>query len=560
MRMDDPGQRSELMTTRHNTLTALLLACVPLLVWTALVPGTYPRNAWIFSWDSAAYIETATSILDGRGFLQRAIDGLGDEIWQPMLWWPPGYSIAIAVVTKLTGLSLHTAGLAISLIAAGLSVLVIGFFAVRLFGRSLGLPLAVAIAAMPAFLQISTQYMSDSLFYLCAALSVLCVYLWTEHKDEQRLYLLGLAGFFAGASWTVRYVGSSLLLASFLFLGLHFLWLRGREVVRAVLVWGIGVSVCFIPLAARNIIYYGKLNPYNMPPSELGLRDNVSRMVSVAVTELTTAPASIVDWIVSFDRLLIVSLVVLTVLYLGLMKRPRSLPAALEAYRVELFLAGYALIYGAVVVYARTTYRWGELIDRRHFVQIAWIVLFFAALWSLRVFRTVLPRPQLAQRLAVVLLVVLAGLQLRQQFEFLQKPPVIQADAPSHLDPQAAERLKTEVGPNQIVLSTRADLLRIHLDLNARKIPPVSQYDFLSPLTRDDIRRHGERGFLWGLVVEDLNGARKGEYDDLIRDIVARPEAYPEFERIDSGGKTLVLKYKRSADALAQTHNVTEPQ
>src|SRR4051794_19278217 len=75
----------------------LIVSVAGFCTWAALLPESYARS-YIFTWDSAAYIECARSLHIGRGFQQRQIDGLETELWHPIAWWPPGYPIMIALV------------------------------------------------------------------------------------------------------------------------------------------------------------------------------------------------------------------------------------------------------------------------------------------------------------------------------------------------------------------------------------------------------------------------------------------------------------------------------
>src|SRR5713101_3461444 len=105
--------------TRRSTLPPLLVALVSLAVWIAFLPPTLAHNPWIYSWDSAAYIETAQSVLAGRGLVHRPIWGLSPDIWVPIAFWPPGYPILIALA-QLIGLATPPPCLAVSLGSAGI--------------------------------------------------------------------------------------------------------------------------------------------------------------------------------------------------------------------------------------------------------------------------------------------------------------------------------------------------------------------------------------------------------------------------------------------------------
>jgi hypothetical protein len=100
----------------------LLVTIVCLAVWGAFLPSMLTHNTWIYSSDSAAYIETALSINAGRGLVHRGILGLVPNIWEPIRFWPPGYPILIALA-QLSDMSPTTAGLAVSLVSSGIFVI-----------------------------------------------------------------------------------------------------------------------------------------------------------------------------------------------------------------------------------------------------------------------------------------------------------------------------------------------------------------------------------------------------------------------------------------------------
>jgi hypothetical protein len=50
-------------------------------------------------------------------------------------------------------------------------------------------------------------------------------------------------------------------------------------------------------------------------------------------------------------------------------------------------------------------------------------------------------------------------------------------------------------------------------------------------------------GFLWGLIIEDIEAAKKGDFDMLVKDIIERPENYPELQRVSIEGPAVILKY-----------------
>ncbi|HET7535595.1 MAG TPA: hypothetical protein VFJ90_04020, partial [Candidatus Didemnitutus sp.] len=186
----NPGSKKLL---RYGFVVLIALAA-----WVAFLPAVYAR-AEIFTWDSAAYIDCARSILAGRGFMQRVIDGFGPEIWQPIVWWPPGYPLLIAAVASL-GIDVLSAGVLVAIVSAAMAVALFCGIALRLFHWSIALPLTLGIAVMPAFLQISVTCMSDASYFALAAGSTLLLLHWSQGEGNSLRPLL-VAGLLVGWSW-----------------------------------------------------------------------------------------------------------------------------------------------------------------------------------------------------------------------------------------------------------------------------------------------------------------------------------------------------------------------
>jgi len=126
----------------------IIAVIVPLAFWLVLTPQYMFMNNRV-SPDSAAYIDCARSIREGRGFQTRVYGGLEPRTWEPIRLWPPGYPALVAAAMTL-GLSPYTAALAVSIVCSGVFViLVLSFFAQRF-------PVGVAIAIGLVFVSICT--------------------------------------------------------------------------------------------------------------------------------------------------------------------------------------------------------------------------------------------------------------------------------------------------------------------------------------------------------------------------------------------------------------------
>jgi hypothetical protein len=520
-----------------------IVIIIGMMVWAVFLPKTFAHNAWIYSWDSAAYIETAESLLAGRGLMQRVIQGFEPEIWQPTNWWPPGYPILIAAV-QLFGISGTTSCVVVAVVAGALSLLLVTIVYLRLFHWSLALPMTIAVGASVPFQKISSQCMSDTSYFAFAVASALCLIMWSTSLHASRLWIFG-AGLFAGAAWVTRNVGLALFAATGLFFLAHY-WSRLDQLVKHIGSWLMGVSVCGLPLLIYNLVTFGRLTPYEMPASELTLLHNVRRAVSVVVNDMTGA------WLFGqWFRILVFAvalMIVLAVTYYGSKRSSfvslcKRLPYTLARHQLQIFLLAYALFYSAVVIAARTRYRWGEEIDPRHMVQIYWALWICLAMWGIGLLATLNVSGMLVRVCPAAVFCFVAALQAFNQWHFIAQSVVRLDTVEGGVGASACSYLKGAVTPQQIVLSTDAHILRIYCDVNARKIPPIAQYYVLDPLTRADIRRLGDSGFLWGLVVENTESALEGKYDALVKEIIKHPERFPELRRVPLDSPAVVLKY-----------------
>jgi hypothetical protein len=534
-----------LLTARFASIPVpvwLAVIGIALLVWAALLPFAYKANNWIYSWDSVAYFETADSIHAGRGMMQRVIDGIDPAIWQPISWWPPGYPILIALVQAL-GFTAMQAGLIVAVAAAAGSVVLIGLICLHLCPWPQALLVTLATIAMPTFLQISTQAMSDSVYYLFVVGSVLGILKWTSARDAPWAWMF-LAGLFAGAAWSMRYAGMALFAATGVLFLLLLLQHRFIEVVKFAATWLLGVAVCGLPLLLRNILVFGTGNPYSMRPSELTLWENVRRAARVLVEDITTS-ALLANLVANAAMLSLLAAALLAALgYIVWHLSWARIASLLQTQKFFVFLGAYTLFYVAIVIAARTRYRWGQEIDSRHLVQVYWIIWISVAAGLTAVLVHYRFAPNVVRNSVYAVLLAAMALQMGQDAKRIAAGPAPRWDrVQSGVGPDAASFLKQEVGNRQIVLSTRAELLRLYSDVNARKLPNQSQSAFLAPVSLDDIHRIGRAGLLWGIVIEDIEGAKRGEYDTVARQLVEDPQRYPELRKVDVAGPALIFKY-----------------
>lgn len=521
---------------------SLLLVALPALaIWAVVLPATIAHDPWTFSWDTAAYLETANSLHDGRGLSHRAIHGIGPEIWEPLTLWPPGYPFLIAAV-MLLGVPATTASLVVSIGCAAIAIVLLSLISLRFVKWHVAAPLVAAIAASTAFQSISAQTLSDSAYYMWTLASVFCMLEWTRRGAAGWRWLFA-AGVFAGAGWLTRNVALALFLATGLFLLMQLVWRRLADVVKAGAIWAAGAAILVVPLLIRNIVEFGSLNPYYQPPSKVSLGENLQLAMEVVARDLTTS-----DFVATVSEFAVASVIVLAGVALWLLAKRHGLRAIPELARRQgplLFVLCYAALYFVMVVVARSTYNWGEQISSRYMAQMYW------PLWlgiGVGVAGLLAWLKVDAKRSAIALTAVFAlvlALNVRENvWKLTTPPPESASDLRGVFDAQTCDYLREQVGEGQIVLAANADILRNHCNVNARKLQSAAAYDDLRrPIEHAAMLEAGRNGLLWGVVVDDIEAFRRGDFGPLFQDMLDHPGRHAAFSPVMSGDRVILLKF-----------------
>ncbi|HYV99156.1 MAG TPA: hypothetical protein VE967_16990 [Gemmatimonadaceae bacterium] len=522
------------------------------------MPVLLRRPSSVFEWDTAAYLETASSIVAGRGLLERPIFGLDSTLWVPLRNWPPGYSVAVAGAHLVGAHGVWTA-VAISLLASVIIVVLLSRFLQRELPRAVAIPLTLAIVWMPAFQHIGATALSDAMYFALAIASLLTLLSWSG-RDDVAATRAFLAGLLAGAAWCTRYAGLALFATSALFFVGALSWRRRWDVSRGAAAWMCGAALLSVPLALRNLSTFGRINPFEAAPSTLHYGEIISANAAAAISDLTTS-----EWLGYALTSSVVRVVILVLLLAALLRAGRNatwqnVRAFAARHRVELLLTVYAAIHASLLVAARHHF---ALTDPpaggadRHFGQIYWAVLSAAMIAFVGWLRHRMPDPAVTRSAAAVA-VFLAVVQLSAIVREVTAPasPAARASL-AELEGVALTRfLARDVAPDQIVVASWAYRLRIAANLNARKLVPGFQCPDEHCFSREELRRAGERGLLWGIVFDDLDGALRGLYGPLVLELLQHPERFPEFTRVPLSGPVIVFKYT-GPGARSRTVNVS---
>jgi Dolichyl-phosphate-mannose-protein mannosyltransferase len=528
---------------------AVVAGCC-LLAWLALLPATHAHIPWVYSWDSVAYVEAANSIASGKGPLQRIIEGTNPEIWQPMTWWPPGYPLLITPLT-LAGIPSSTGCVVVSYVAGAASVVLLAMVALRFFHWMVALPLTLTFAVSVPFQTISTQCMSDTTYLALVLASTLCLALSAQRQTGDLRWMLA-AGVFAGAAWVTRNVGLALFAATGLLILLYLLRLPLARVVRLGAAWVAGIAVSVLPFLAYNLTTFGQLSVYNMRQGGIPLWEAIRLALVVCVREVTSSWL-ITNLVVNKVGLALLIPAAAALIAAWVWRNPLTRTISrLWRSRLLLFLLVYAALYIAIVIAARSQYRWGPEYDfggrgmSRYMLQTYWIAYISLVALATALLSTTALRLRTINMVLGLVFLGMAGQQIaghwgswaqpQERWDFLEKFGV---------NANACALLKKEVGKGQIVFSTQAYLLRLHCDVNARGLPAEAQSAFRPALTREDIERLGSSGVLWGFMIEDVAAAQDGTFGSLGKDLVDRPESITGLRRVAADTPAIIVKYNR---------------
>jgi 4-amino-4-deoxy-L-arabinose transferase-like glycosyltransferase len=537
----DQAARAVGWRIRHSWLDAV----VCLLIWAAFMPSTLQHVSLVRS-DRTYMIEATESLVCGRGIMQRPFYGVGNADWVPMTTtWPPGYPVMLAAL-HVTGISAYDAGWISDLLFGASLVLLISWFNRKLLPRLIALPVTLCAVLMPTFLHHSANGTTDIPFAALTVASLACLLNSTDHKRAY-WWLFG-TGFFAGAAYTMRWLGLALFPAEFclvVFLNVFPSTITG---FRRIVSWGLGTCVCALPMTIYFLVAGHEVVAYEGPVSgQETYWEMVRLIVWRLLAEMTTSPN--LAYLLN-DKYLLVS----AVLMLGAAALYGLRRAARHESGPLVILGAYLSMYMVTFVVARTKYGGAEDdVNARFFLPIYWILwivcayvlsFFLAAVCNRLGINKLSARVALACFFAVVAL-----LQLNAYLPELKKSSNQWTSIEDFLGPEQAQAL-AGVDKDKIILSSWAAPLRVYEGRNARNLPWTRLHHFgplFSVPTRAELQAAGDDNRLWGIVImkEQLDYATTGAYGEVIRQLVMNPTSFPEFELIGED-PALMFRYRKT--------------
>lgn len=372
---------------------------------------------------------------------------------------------------------------------------------------------------------------SEAPFFALSLISLLCLMIWSEKTKNLWVWVLA-AGVFGGLAWCVRNVALALLGTSCLFLAVHLLWRPYRLVAKAIVLWLLGWGIASSWLIYYNLNIFGRINPYSMPPSELSLLDNIRETSIVLFGDMSSSYK--LGTIVT-NKYIAIGLFCLMLLTLFLWIRNCTLEKVVilaEKHRIEFLIALYITFILATTIVARTTYKWGESINSRHYVLIYWAIWFLISSFCLGVINRFKTKKHYMT--LIIFIIVCSSMQVRRDFVDLKEWKDRFVTSQQIID--SAQKLGGLIPHDKIVLSDKIEELRIVGNVHARLLPK----DIPTPFS--EIRKAGAEGFLWGIIILDPARflRRKSE---TTRELLLHPEQFQQFHMLQGFRQLVVLKY-----------------
>jgi hypothetical protein len=436
-----------------------MLAVGALALWVGVTRGGAPYGP-----DSANYVEEARSFLAGNGLTSRPRDiGVNGDVRQsPERNFPPGYPIAIAAASAVSGAPAEVVGPWVSRIALVILPLTILLAFRPVIGTYGAACLGILTGLSPTNILSGQRALSDALSLTLVVSSFgLTLAAWSRPQIRRAALFAFGGGMVAGLAYLVRNANVAFLVAAPLSMGA---WLLisplsdKAKTWKLSLSWVLGASILVLPLLARNVMVFGQLQPYKLPPSTVSGWLNLRAFVSAQVADVVGSyhAGMLVGWSVwGLAALLLMAI------GFGYLTAKRWSTLENGERRAFIFSLTYALLGAAVVIAARTKYQWGEGISERHVLAFTPFLLLPAAVLLRHLARS--------KTVAIALSLTIVGALTAVRWHTLPNDASSKLPIVERIQQYRAEGLGACARDSQlVVVSNYAYLYRILCDANAR--------------------------------------------------------------------------------------------
>lgn len=356
---------------------AALLKVYGIALGIGLIAATVAYGMPVFPYtpDSACYIEQARGLLLRGEFASGLYDTFNPTVtYVPDPLFPPGYPVLIAALTLLSGVPAETVAWFLSLSALAFIPTVMVFSFRHIIGTRAALAIGLLVATTPAIMRwgniAATDVLSLLLIMLCMGLAL---------KAELSLKRWTVLGLLLGFAYLLRNANLAFILSLGGLIAWQLVFESGQRRPKLICTGALLASftVVVVPWMLRNWLVFGKIQPYSMPPSTVGVIENSHAFLEaqLAIVILFTDAAAF------FARTpLGLSVVLIGVLALcaWVAKNWQTWPKT--AKHTLIICTLYCAFGAAVVIAARSKYQWGELISERHALPYLFALLTALAL------------------------------------------------------------------------------------------------------------------------------------------------------------------------------------
>jgi hypothetical protein len=353
----------------------------------ALIAGLCAATIYFFvpffpyGYDSVNYIEQARSFM-ARGVFETIPITLeaSENVSAPDNLFPPGYPLLIVISSKLLFVPVEVIAPFLSLAALLLLPVSIVFSFHRIIGLWPSLWIALLVTLTPTTVFFGSIAYSDTLSLLLVIFSVSRL-LVINNKASSWFYL----GLLTGFCYLLRNANLALFISIFLYLVWNMVVEpENRKMkIKNACFWLSGNAVFIVGLFIYNFLIFGKAQPYAMPPSTVGLVENIHDYIFAQLNTLLAF--SELEILIDNSGYGILLLIIVVVILLYQVVTTWHLWQKIEQ-KTFFISASYAAIGAAITIAARTKYQWGVHIEPRYaipyscFIFVTLVIIFKYAL------------------------------------------------------------------------------------------------------------------------------------------------------------------------------------
>lgn len=336
-------------------------------LWCLVLILTLSAFFFPYTLDSMVYITTAEHMSEHKGlvFTNFYADIAAHEL--PSFLEPPGYPLLISLV-KIFGFDGYTAAILIPRLCYVLMPLLLFLMVQNLLPEIASLVVSLVAVSMFSIIKCSLMAWADVPYLCFSLLTLLSVIELIKRKLVVPWYAVLGAGILAGFTALIKYVGLSLILAIG-FTGLLACLLKiipRNKGLKAFFLYTIGVCLVMVPYFIRNWVVFGTLQPFRMPPGNIGLEGIVLDLFNNLSKVLWADPSY--GWI-----MMITMTTVLIYVCAGLR---RDLATGQGRCWTAVLLLSYLIFNTAFLMMCRSQNLITEYNDR-YMIQLAWLWIVF---------------------------------------------------------------------------------------------------------------------------------------------------------------------------------------